>query len=56
MHRLERITGISGFIARSLRPSKYTPGGTKSTTTGAKVSGTIDHRTGMAMEGRYQFG
>ena len=27
MHRLERITGISGFVARSLRPSKYTRGG-----------------------------
>jgi hypothetical protein len=27
MHRLERITGIPGFVARSLRPSQYTPGG-----------------------------
>lgn len=27
MHRLEKITGISGFVARSLRPSRYTAGG-----------------------------
>jgi hypothetical protein len=27
LHRLQTITGTSGFVARSLRPSKYTPGG-----------------------------
>lgn len=27
MHRLEHITGVSGFVARSLRPSKYKSGG-----------------------------
>jgi hypothetical protein len=27
LHRLETIDGIPGFIARSLRPSKYAPGG-----------------------------
>jgi hypothetical protein len=27
MHRLETITGIPGFVARSIRPSRDTPGG-----------------------------
>lgn len=27
LHRLETITGIPGFVARSLRPSRYDPGG-----------------------------
>jgi hypothetical protein len=27
LHRLETITGVPGFVARSIRPSKYTSGG-----------------------------
>jgi hypothetical protein len=27
LHRLGTISGVPGFVARSLRPSKYTPGG-----------------------------